>query len=207
MLYSCSQALTFFATLSLFAAQANAELMVYFDTENSGVGQSNYESFQDFEVTSGAVDLIGSGLFDFYPGNGLYVDLNGTTNESGTLRSKTLFQRGSYQLSFSIANNPLEPGENFLTVSLGSFTETFSRTGAANFVEIQRLVSVQTPDYLEFATPIADSDRGGILIDNVSLNVSAVPEPSTVLLFAGITSVLALTRRRRIGDFGDIRNA
>lgn len=53
-------------------------------TEN--VGELNYVDFTDWDVVTNHVDLIGNGLFDFLPGNGLYVDLCGSTIpvDSGT---------------------------------------------------------------------------------------------------------------------------
>lgn len=41
----------------------------------------NYEGFINWDVTAGRVDLIGNGLWDVRPGNGLYVDLQGTGDE------------------------------------------------------------------------------------------------------------------------------
>lgn len=43
----------------------------------------NYDGFVNWNVTSGRVDLIGLGLWDVRPGNGLYVDLQGTSEYSG----------------------------------------------------------------------------------------------------------------------------
>lgn len=49
-----------------------------------GVGELNFDNFINWDVNSGHVDLIGRneggpGLYDFLPGNGLYVDLCGST--------------------------------------------------------------------------------------------------------------------------------
>ena len=45
----------------------------------------NYNSFSQFSVTNGTVDLIGNGFFDFYPSQGRYVDLDGSTGNAGLL--------------------------------------------------------------------------------------------------------------------------
>ncbi|MEH2044530.1 hypothetical protein [Nostoc sp.] len=46
-----------------------------FNTENSGNEALNYNSFANWNVTNGTVDLIGNnGVFDFLASNGLYVD-------------------------------------------------------------------------------------------------------------------------------------
>lgn len=43
--------------------------------------QLNYTGFINWDVTQGRVDLIGLGKWDMQPGNGLYVDLQGTGDE------------------------------------------------------------------------------------------------------------------------------
>lgn len=40
--------------------------------------QLNFDNFTQFDVTQGLVDLIGNGLWDVQPGNGLLVDLQGS---------------------------------------------------------------------------------------------------------------------------------
>lgn len=87
-----------------FCGTSRAGFLDTFNTENGGVGKLDYTSFANWIVTAGSVDLIGNGLFDIYPGNGLYVDLNGSTGVSGTLTSKVLFSPGTYEFSFEIGN-------------------------------------------------------------------------------------------------------
>ena len=53
-------------------------------------GELNYTGFADWIVSSGNVDLFGNGFFDLLPGNGLYVNLAGSTVvHNGILRTKT----------------------------------------------------------------------------------------------------------------------
>lgn len=72
-------------------------------------GKLNYNSFINWDVIGGNVDLIGPGLFDFLPGNGLYVDLAGSTAPAyGLMKSKTTFALTAgttYQLSAKLAGN------------------------------------------------------------------------------------------------------
>lgn len=74
-----------------------------FDSEASN-GALNYTSFANFTVTAGSVDLIPhNGNYDFYPGNGLYVDLDGTTggqNPAGQITTNDVFAAGTYSVSF-----------------------------------------------------------------------------------------------------------
>ena len=60
-----------------------------FNAENGTVAALGYNSFANWNVTTNDVDLIGNGSFDFFPGNGLYVDLNGAA--PGQLTSKTAY--------------------------------------------------------------------------------------------------------------------
>ena len=80
--------------------------------------QLHYCAFNNWRVYDGQVDLIGDGLDDFLPGNGLYVNLFGSSNvvvapvgaryTPGQLFSKSSFALQSghvYRLSFSLAGN------------------------------------------------------------------------------------------------------
>src|SRR5262245_55198132 len=72
-----------------------------FDSENEATPVLNYDLFSNWNVTRGYVDLIGSGLYEYYPGHGLYVDLDGSFSASaGRLESKTEFTlaAGLYEL-------------------------------------------------------------------------------------------------------------
>lgn len=73
----------------------------------------NYTGFANWDVYQGAVDLIGLGLWDVLPGNGLYVDLAGTNPpvfpaSPGGLRSKVeySFTAGvNYRFAIKVAGN------------------------------------------------------------------------------------------------------
>ena len=47
------------------SSQAAILLTDNFDGENGGVGSLNYNSFANWNVTGGTVDLIGNGYFEF----------------------------------------------------------------------------------------------------------------------------------------------
>ena len=89
-----------------------------FNTENGGVGALNYTGFANWDVNGGGtVDLIGNSSFDFYPGNGLYVDLDGSSSNAGVLTTKSLFAPGNYALSFKLGGSQRGTPES-VTVSL-----------------------------------------------------------------------------------------
>lgn len=67
----------------------------------------DYSSFLNWEVLSGQVDLIGNGLYDYLPNNGMYVAL-ASSNRPATMRTIDSFaiQSGlDYTLAFNVAGN------------------------------------------------------------------------------------------------------
>lgn len=169
-----------------------------FDAENGGAPALNYTTFANFTVTSGAVDLIGNGQFDFFPGNGLYVDLDGTTNAAGTLASETFnLQPGLvYTLEFDLGNSDDQFGggsfDNTMLLSVGSvISETFNRTELTPFQTITRQFSVTAPETAQVIFAHEGGDNLGLLIDNVRLTV--VPEPASLVLL--LATIAGLRRR------------
>lgn len=66
----------------------------------------SFTNFTNWDVTDGTVDLIGLGLYDYLPGNGLYVDMAGIS--PGTLRSKVSFNfvaGHQYRFKINVAGN------------------------------------------------------------------------------------------------------
>ena len=190
--------------LPCFAATAaKADFIDEFDSENGGVGVLDYTMFNNFNVTQGSVDLIGNDLFVIYPGNGLYVDLNGSSGQSGKMESMQDIAPGAYILRFLIGNNPDVGQVNSMTVSLGTYSETFLRDGNMDLELISRAVFVDSQSKLRFETPFSDNDNGGVIIDAIS--VTPVPEPSPVLLLTFGLMNLALNRRSRRHDSFNIK--
>jgi hypothetical protein len=80
-------------------------------------GALDYDSFINWDVIDGKVDLIGKDFIDILPGNGLYVDMSGSSAPwNGVLRSKVTYALTSghvYRFSVSLAGNqrwdPLHP--------------------------------------------------------------------------------------------------
>lgn len=152
-----------------------------FNNENAGFGGViNYDDFEKFEVVAGSVDLIGNGFRDFFPGNGLYIDLDGTTVTGGTLQSKESFllEPGYvYRLSYDLGNSDQQFGggstDNNATVSLGTaYFEEFERHGLAPFERIIRNIRVNEEQVAPIQFRQLGGDNLGILIDNVSLEVT-----------------------------------
>lgn len=142
--------------------------------------------------------MIGFGLQDIYPGNGLYLDLDGSTSQAARLETKTEFalEAGLYEFSFLLGNNrnTLET----MTVSLGNaYTEIFERsTIMTEFELITRSIVVNDTTNARLVFDHDGGDGGGFIIDAVTL--TAVPEPNTCFLMTVAIAGMTALRRRRV---------
>jgi len=192
--------------LALFApGTANAAPILFedFDTDNAGIGALNFDGFANFNVTDGTVDLIPlpSGEFDFLPGNGLYVDLEGTSADPGLLASNPIaLGAGQYNLSFDLAGSQRPDGSNTVTIRVyGNLDPSY---GAAvvvlpadfPFTQLNIPFTLAAGDTIRFSFSNSGVDDQGALLDNVALET--VPEPAALLLL-GLGAVGALFRSRR----------
>jgi hypothetical protein len=167
-----------------------------FNTENGGVGALNYTGFANWTVSNGTVDLIGNGFFDFFPSNGLYVDLDGSTGDSGVLTLNPLFlPAGNYTLSFLLAGS--QRGDtNTVTVNVGAEPpQTFTLDSGIPLTPQAISFTMATGGILSLSFENSGGDNVGLILDNVS--IEAVPEPATLLLLGSGLTALALRRRRR----------
>lgn len=194
MSFRTTKALALLATLA-FAAPALAQIPFTenFDAENGGIGQLNYTAFANWIVSAGSVDIIGNGFFDFYSGNGLYVDLAGSTGQAGTITSAPFaFVPGQiYTLGFTLGGNTGGP-TNTVAVLLGSLvSDSLTLPPSQGLTNYSYNFSVLAPTNaaLSFRN-VEDGDRGAILT-----NVSIIPAPAAAAMLA-LAGIAAIRRRR-----------
>jgi len=177
-----------------------------FDAENGGVPTLNYYGFANFTVgtspysgfsSGGSVDLIGNGYFDAYPGNGLYVDVCGSTNVCGELISKNQFAAGTYDVTIRLGGQIYAGGlPDGVNVSLGSLSQNdiLPALAVQTFSGIATLTS---PGYLTIAdlNMTGNQNIGSTLF---SVNVSPVPLPTALPMFGAALIGLGAYGYRRV---------
>jgi hypothetical protein len=165
-------------TLTVLRAVRVPVFIDTFDAENNGVGALNFSDFTNWTVMDGSVDLIGNGFFDSQPGNGLYVDLDGTTLNGGRLSMRTplVLDPGVYELAFDLAGGP----DNAVLVEFGGLiNETLTLPSAVPFTRIIRglVLNTRIAAPLSFTDP--GNDNGGLYLNDVM--VSRFVQTPTIL--------------------------
>jgi hypothetical protein len=188
-----------FASVALIATCCSTATAAPLFSDNfgaSGADVFNWNGAPNWTVSSGSVDLIGAGGgFDLIPGNGRYVDLDGSTNQAGLFQTVMSFGSGTYLVQFSLGGSHRGSTEQ-VTVSLGNWSESFTLNNNDGFIPIARTITT-TGGTLRFQNANGDgSPNVGALLDNVSVSV-AIPEPATLAVFGGIALAGAFGFRRR----------
>jgi hypothetical protein len=194
------------------ADTATAETVLFndnFNSENGGIGWAgNYTGFSNWTVTTGSVDLIGFGSWDFLNRHGdISVDLDGSTNAAGTIVSKQTFllTPGTVLLQFDLAGSQRGSDEgyrnNFVNVKLGTmYDEIFTLKWDDPLTTYSRYINITTATnaYLSFQNMYDGTyygDNIGALLDNVKLTAS-VFEPTTLLLLGfGLIGLAGMRRK------------
>lgn len=144
-----------------------------FDSENGGEGESDWTSFQHFNVLDGCVDLHGNGYYDVQPGNGLYVDMDGSCWEAGTIETKEAFEflpDEEYLIEVWLAGNNRESDPDTMDVTLGSvYSEQFRFNADEEFELYTRELSVSEPTEARLKFDHYGGDKQGILIDLIRI--------------------------------------
>ena len=180
------------------AGTANAAIIFSDDFDGEGPWSLDFDSFSQWTVSDGTVDLIGVGTpYDFLPGNGLYVDMDGSSGNAGKLTSIAInLAAGTYTLQFDLAGNQRNGSTESVTVqvNMGSLvSDSISLAQNADFTTFQYTFSVAAPTVVNLSFEGAGGDNVGMLLDNVSVSI---PEPGTLALL-GLGLVGAGFARRR----------
>ncbi len=173
-----------------------------FDANGTGINKTPANWVLDY----GSVDVIGTGFFPFYPGNGNYIDMNGSTQQSGGIHTANAFNflaGKTYTVTFNYGNNSNSANngstETLVASVLGFPGITINQVGSiANFIttSFSFTALADFSSALYFAgSGTNDGDNGGIILDNVSL--STVPVPAALPLLAAGLGVLGFAGRRR----------
>jgi len=168
-----------------------------FDGEAAGT-TFNYNAFANWDVLNGTVDFINHGGFGLscLGGAGKCVDMDGSTNNAGDLRSKATIAAGVYEIEFWISGNQRSGPSDTITVTFGDLSESFTKAPADPFVQILRTVTVGgAGDNILFSH--AGANNIGIILDRVIVRDVAIPAPASLaLLGAGVIGLGVLGRRR-----------
>jgi len=146
------------------------------DDENGGNAEQNYTGFALWTVVRGCVDLHGPGSIDPLPGNGLYIDMDGSCDLAGRLESKETFtlDPGTYILELVMAGNNQGAAADDMTLSFGTvFSETVTLLEDQPFDISSFTFSVSAATSGKLVLDHAGTDNQGILVDVVRLRKSS----------------------------------
>ena len=203
-------------------SQASVSTVVFsdnFDTETTGL---NTQPSQ-WTVTNGTVDtigdpLVGPNFFNLRPGNGLYIDLDGSTSDAGVMTSDpfSLLPGTNYVLSFDLSGSLRNNGNNRVLAGLDF-------NGDAAFDLFLDITLAAIAPFTTYSIPFTVSsifnnahivfdhfggDNAGLLLDRVLLvgerqpggggggGGQTIPLPGSWALFGAGLGLLGAARRR-----------
>ncbi len=188
------------ALLVQVATPSDAATLISEDFNAAGPAFGVSTTIPSFTVTSGTVDVIGVGSgFDFYPGNGAYIDLSG--NSAGSIASSAFsFNAGdTVTLTFSYGANGDNRSANISLGSLFATSLTASQSSGSVFSTYTTTFTVSSATSASLLFTGTTPGASGFVIDNVVLTSTAVPEPAmlpALLTLGAVGGALVLRRKQ-----------
>lgn len=186
------------AALLATASMAQASTPVFTDNFNGDTLGLNTTTFAGgWTVSSGTVDTIGTGFFDLFPGNGHYIDLDGSTSQAGIFSKTLSLTNGvTYTATFDLGGNKRGYANDTVDVSFGTANGSYTLASADPFGNHGLTFTAGASGLYTLSFHNHGGDNVGAVLDNV--NVTAVPEPATYgMLLAGLAFVGFVARRRQ----------
>ncbi len=186
------------AAILALSGAAQADMTIFTDNFNANPLGLNATP-AGWSVSAGTVDIIGNpSYYDFIPGSGRYIDLDGSTGNAGVLAKSFAMVAGTqYTVSFDLAGNHRNGATETVTVKFGTSSGSYSLPQNAGWTNYSLVFTPGVAASYSLSFENSGGDNIGMLLDNV--NIHAVPEPETyAMMLAGLGLMGAIARRRKM---------